>query len=40
MSNVLNELTVGEFLDIYSERIQERMAELGYYVEDGKIHID
>lgn len=38
--NVLNELTVEEFLGIYSERIQDRMAELGYYVKDGLICID
>ena len=38
--NVLNELTVEEFLEIYSERIQNRMAELGYYVQDGLICID
>lgn len=38
--NVLNELTVEEFLAIYSESIQDRMAELGYYVSDGLIYID
>ena len=38
--NVLNELTVEEFLEIYSESIQDRMAELGYYVQDGLICID
>lgn len=38
--NVLNELTVEEFLEIYSERIQERMSEVGYYVQDGLICID
>lgn len=38
--NVLNELTVEEFLAIYSESIQDRMAELGYYVSDGFIYID
>ena len=38
--NVLNELTVEEFLAIYSERIQDRMSELGYYVSDGLIYID
>lgn len=38
--NVLNELTVGEFLEIYSEKLQDRMSELGYYVQDGMIHID
>ena len=38
--NVLNELTVEEFLDTYSENIQDRMSELGYYVEDGLICID
>ena len=38
--NVLNELTVEEFLETYSERIQERMSELGYYVQDGLICID
>lgn len=38
--NVLNDLTVGEFLETYSEAIQDRMAELGYYVQDGLICID
>ena len=38
--NVLNELTVEEFLEIYSESIQDRMAEQGYYVQDGLICID
>ena len=38
--NVLNELTVEEFLETYSENIQDRMSELGYYVEDGLIYID
>lgn len=38
--NVLNELTVEEFLEIYSENIQIRMSELGYYVKDGLVCID
>ena len=38
--NVLNELTVEEFLEIYSESIQDRMSNLGYYVSDGLIYID
>ena len=38
--NVLNELTVEEFLETYSESIQDRMAELGYYVQNGLICID
>ena len=38
--NVLNELTVEEFLQIYSESIQDRMSNLGYYVQDGLICID
>ena len=38
--NVLNELTVEEFLEIYSESIQDRMSNLGYYVSDGLICID
>ena len=38
--NVLNELTVEEFLETYSNSIQERMSELGYYVQDGLICID
>ena len=38
--NVLNDLTVEEFLETYSESIQDRMAELGYYVQDGLICID
>lgn len=36
---VLNELTVEEFLEIYSESVQDRMSELGYYVSDGFIYI-
>ena len=36
----LNELTVEEFLEIYSESIQDRMSNLGYYVSDGLICID
>ena len=38
--NVLNELTVEEFLETYSDSIQDRMSELGYYVQDGLICID
>ena len=38
--NVLNDLTVEEFLEIYSESVQERMSEVGYYVKDGLICID
>lgn len=38
--NILNELTVEEFLETYSEIIQDRMSELGYYVSDGLICID
>lgn len=38
--NVLNELTVEEFLETYSESIQDRMSEVGYYVKDGFICID
>ena len=38
--NVLNDLTVEEFLETYSETMQDRMAELGYYVQDGLICID
>ena len=38
--SVLNELTVEEFLEIYSESIQNKMSELGYYVEDGLIYRD
>ena len=38
--NVLNDLTVEEFLETYSENIQRRMSELGYYVKDGLICID
>ena len=38
--NVLNELTVEEFLETYSENMQRRMSELGYYVKDGLICID
>lgn len=36
---VLNDLTVEEFLEIYSESIQDRMSNLGYYVSDGLICI-
>lgn len=38
--NVLNEITVEEFLETYSESIQDKMSELGYYVQDGLICID
>lgn len=38
--SVLNDLTVEEFLEIFSESIQDRMSELGYYVQDGLICID
>ena len=38
--NVLNDLTVDEFLEIYSDTIQDRMSEIGYYVKDGFICID
>ena len=38
--NVLNDLTVEEFLETYSETIQDRMSDLGYYVQDGLICID
>ena len=38
--NVLNELTVEEFLEIYSKSIQDRMSELGYYVSGGLICFD
>ena len=38
--NVLNDLTVEEFLETYSDTIQDIMSELGYYVQDGLICID
>ena len=38
--SVLNELTVEEFIKTYSESIQNKMSELGYYVEDGLIYRD
>lgn len=39
--SVLNELTVEEFLETYSERIQNKMSEqLWYYVENGHICFD
>ena len=38
--SVLNELTVEDFLGIFSEIIQDRMSELGYYVQDGLIYKD
>ena len=38
--SVLNELTVEEFIETYSESIQNKMSELGYYVEDGLIYRD
>lgn len=38
--SILNNLTVEEFLEIYSKIIQERMSELGYYVKDGLIYIE
>lgn len=40
-NSVLNELTVGEFLEIYSEKIQDKMSEeLHYRVENGYIYRD
>ena len=39
-SSVLNDLTVEEFLEIFSESLQDKMSELGYYVQDGLIWID
>ena len=38
--SVLNDLTVEEFLETYSEQLQDKMSELGYYVKDGHICID
>ena len=38
--SVLNELTVEVFIETYSESIQNKMSELGYYVEDGLIYRD
>ena len=38
--SILNNLTVEEFLEIYSNIIQERMSDLGYYVQDGLIYIE
>lgn len=38
--NVLNELTVEEFLEIFSASLQDKMSELGFYVQDGLICID
>ena len=38
--SVLNDLSVEEFLEIFSESIQDRMSKLGYYVQDGLICID
>ena len=38
--SILNDLTVEEFLATYSESIQDKMSELGYYVQDGLICID
>lgn len=38
-NSVLNDLTVGEFLDIYgSPFIQNKMSDLGYIVENGTIY--
>ena len=39
-SKICNDLTVEEFLETYSETIQDRMSELGYDVQDGFICID
>ena len=38
--SALNELTVEDFLVIFSESLQDRMSNLGYYVSDGLIYID
>ena len=36
----LNEFTVEQFLETFSEKVQEKMSELGYYVKDGLIYFD
>lgn len=38
--SILNELTVEEFLETYSDTIQDGMSDLGYYVSDGLICIE
>lgn len=38
-AETLNQLTVQEFTETYSEALQDKMSELGYYVEDGRIYI-
>ena len=37
--STINELIVEEFLEIYSESVQDIMSELGYYVSNGFIYI-
>lgn len=37
--SILNKFTVEEFTEIYPESIQDKMSELTYYVENGKILI-
>lgn len=38
--STINGLTVEEFLEMYSESIQDKMSVIGYYVSDGYIYID
>lgn len=38
-AEALNQLTVQEFTEIFSEQVQDKMSELGFYVEDGRIYI-
>lgn len=38
--STLNYLTVEGFMEICTESIQDKMAELGYYVKNGLICID
>ena len=36
----IDDLTVEEFLETYSEELQDIMSKLGYYVQDGHICIN
>lgn len=36
----LNNFTVGEFMDMFTEKAQDNMSILGYYVRDGHIWRD
>lgn len=38
--SILNDFTVGQFLDTYPENVQDIISNMGYCVEDGHVYID